>query len=81
MWYIDSGASSHMTGVREYFSSYRKEELNFLIEMGNKAKCTLVRRGTVAFQRESGKNISFADVLHMPGMDKNMISILMLQDK
>ena len=28
-WYIDSGASAHMTGVREYFSSYREEKMNF----------------------------------------------------
>lgn len=25
VWYIYSGVSGHMTGVREYFSSYQKE--------------------------------------------------------
>lgn len=25
LWYIDSGESFHMTGVREYFSSYKEE--------------------------------------------------------
>jgi hypothetical protein len=28
-WYIDSGASYHMTGVRKYFSSFREEEITF----------------------------------------------------
>ena len=51
VWYIDSGASYHMTGVREHFSSFREEEMTFDIEMGNKSKCTLVGGGTVTFQR------------------------------
>ena len=29
VWYINSGASSHMIGVRKYFSSYREEKINF----------------------------------------------------
>ena len=29
VWYIDSGASAHMTGVRECFSSYQEEQMNF----------------------------------------------------
>jgi hypothetical protein len=35
IWYIDSGASSHMTGFREYFSDLRDTEagLRFLLEM------------------------------------------------
>jgi hypothetical protein len=34
VWYIDSGASSHMTGVHDYFSSLKEEELDLYIEMG-----------------------------------------------
>ena len=40
VWYIDSGASAHMTGVRECFSDYREEQMKFKITMGNKEKCT-----------------------------------------
>jgi hypothetical protein len=39
VWYIDSGASSHMTGVRDYFSSLKEEEMDLIIEMGNNARC------------------------------------------
>ena len=28
VWFIDSGASAHMTGVRECFSDYREEQMN-----------------------------------------------------
>lgn len=40
VWYIDSGASAHMTRVREYFLSYQEEKMDFQIIMGNKTKCT-----------------------------------------
>lgn len=33
--YIDSRASTYMTGVREYFSSYKEEQVDFQITMGN----------------------------------------------
>ena len=48
-WYINSGASAHMIGVRDCFSDYQEEQMNFKITMGNKAKCTPVGRGTVVF--------------------------------
>lgn len=29
VWYIDNGASTHMTGVREYLTSYQEEHMDF----------------------------------------------------
>ena len=46
VWYIDSGASFHMTRVREYFSSYKEEDTNFQISMGNLSKLSPVGKGT-----------------------------------
>lgn len=66
VWYIDNGASAHMTGVREHFSSYREEQMDFQITMGNRMKCTPLGRGTVAFQTEAGTNIRATNVLHVP---------------
>jgi transposase InsO family protein len=80
VWYIDSGASSHMTGVRDYFSSL-KEEMDLVIEMGNNAKCRATGHGTVTFQRESGKPLMVRDILYVPGMTKNLISVSTLEDR
>ena len=57
VWYIDNGASTHMTGVQECFSDYREEHMSFKITMGNKAKCTPIGRGTIVFQIEAGNKI------------------------
>ena len=32
VWYIDSGALTHMTRVREYFSSYQEENISLAIK-------------------------------------------------
>ena len=37
--------------------------------------------GIISFQRESDKPPSFADVLYVPGLTKNLISIYTLEDK
>jgi len=35
IWYIDSGASSHMTGNKEYFNQLTKKDIEFHIELGD----------------------------------------------
>jgi hypothetical protein len=80
-WYVDSGASSHMTRVQEYFYSLQEEEMDLLIEMGNNAKCRAACLGAVTFQRESGKPLMVKDVLYVPCMKKNMISVSGLEGR
>ena len=63
VWYIDNGASPHMTGVRECFWSYQEQQMNFQITMGNKAKCTPIGRGTVTFRTKDGNKIRAVNVL------------------
>jgi len=54
-WYIDSGASWHMTGIWEFLLGYQEERMNFHITMGNKVKCTPIGKGTIVFQTEMGE--------------------------
>ena len=35
LWYLDSGASFHMTGDKELFSDLEEKDLQKNIEMGN----------------------------------------------
>ena len=36
--------------------------------------------GTITFQRESGSPLRLADVLYVPGLRKNLVSIAVLED-
>lgn len=69
-----------MIEVREYFSSYKEEDIKFQIQMGNKSKWNPIVGGTILFQRENGKPISICDVLHVSSLGMNLIFVSILQD-
>jgi hypothetical protein len=75
IWYIDSGASSHMTGVREDFSDLRDTKFRMEISLGDDTLVRVVGIGTVTFQRDNMPPISFRAFLYVPGLKKNLISV------
>ena len=52
-WYIDSGASSHMTGDRDMFTVMSETDLELEVVLGDDTVVTAVGHGTVRFDRES----------------------------
>ena len=69
-----------MTGVRECFSSYQEEQMNFQITMGNKAKCTLVGKGTIIFQTNADNKLRATNVLHVSGLGMNLLLVSQIQN-
>ena len=53
----------------------------FQIKMGNRMKCTPVGKGTITFQTVARDSLRATNVLHVPGMGMNLISVSQLQDK
>jgi len=80
-WFLDSGASFHMTGDKNLFSTLEDKYLKILIEMGNDKKHTVSGVVTISFQREHGARITLTDVKYVPRLKKNLVSIVMLKDK
>ena len=80
-WYFDSGASFHMTGDVNIFSDLVEKDLQLHVELGDNGRYNATGIGTITFQRESGKLILLQDVVHVPGLKKNLISVAMLEDK
>jgi hypothetical protein len=70
MWYIDSGASCHMTGVREYFTDLSKGDIDLDIELGVDSTVKVVGRGIVSFQRESQQSMRVRKVMYVPGLQR-----------
>ena len=81
VWYVDNGASFHMTGDKELFSDLEEKDLQVHIEMGDDGRYSVTSIGTISFERESGKPFILKDVMHVPGLKKNLISVAMLEDK
>eukprot|EP00253_Pinus_taeda_P005665 PITA_05665 len=76
-----SGASFHMTGDRDLFSDLKDKDLGVHIEMGDDGRYSATGIGTISFERESGKPFVLKEVMHVPGLKKNLISMAMLEDK
>ena len=63
IWYVDSGASRHMTGVRDQFTQFSEKRLNLEVELGDERIVKVVGVGTVSFLRESLAPIVVSEVL------------------
>eukprot|EP00253_Pinus_taeda_P022719 PITA_22719 len=81
VWFLDSGASFHMTGDRDLFSDLEDKDLGVHIEMGDDGRYSATGIGTISFERESGNPFVLKEVMHVPGLKKNLISVAMLEDK
>ena len=70
-----------MTGDVNLFSDLVEKDLQMHVELGDNGWYSTIEIGTITFQRASGKLILLKDVVHVPGLKKNLISVAMLEDK
>ena len=75
IWSVDSGDSRHMTGVCEYFSELSESGTDIEIVLGDDSVVRAIGVGTLTFDREPKPPLKVSDVLYVPGMRKNLISI------
>ena len=81
VWFLDNGATFHMTGDKYLFTDLDEKDLGVHIEMGDDGRYSVTGIGTISFERESGKPFILKDVMHVPGLKKNLISVAILEDK
>eukprot|EP00253_Pinus_taeda_P030304 PITA_30304 len=81
VWYLDSGASFHMTGDKNLFNTWEEKDLKMLIEMGDDRRYSVSGVGTVAFQRKHGAPLILTDVKYVPRLKKNLVLVTMLEEK
>jgi hypothetical protein len=81
VWYFDSGTSFHMMGDKEFFSDLEERDLKIYREMGDDGRYSVTGIGTIIFQRDSGKPFQLNNFMHVPGMKKNLASVIMLEDR
>jgi hypothetical protein len=81
MWIIDSGASRHMTGDQVRLSSLNEKKTSHKVELGDKNTYPVKGVGQASIKLESGNNVHLSNVLYVPGLEKNLVSISFLEDK
>jgi hypothetical protein len=81
MWIIDSGASRHMKGDQARLSELNERKTSYKVELGDKSTYPVEGFGQASIKLESGNHVHLSNVLYVPGLEKNLVSISCLEDK
>lgn len=74
IWFLDSGCSNHMTGLRNIFLSL-DESIKMHVRLGDDKQVQVESKGTVGVRTKSGKVKHIDNVFYIPGLAHNLISI------
>ncbi|CAN6310868.1 unnamed protein product [Urochloa humidicola] len=79
-WYLDSGASSHMTGNRNAFSEL---DIGYAgtVKFGDNSVVEVRGRGTVLFHCQTGEHRALTEVYYIPKLRSNIVSIGQLDER
>ena len=80
-WLVDSGASKQMTGYKNYLSTLIKRESSQKVKLGDDYQYPIKGVGEASYKLESGKLLKMKDVLYVPRLKKNLLSISGLEKK
>ena len=78
---MDSGASKDMTRYKYSLIYLVKKESRHKVNLGDDYQYPIKGVGETFYRLESGKHLNIKDVLYVPGLKKNLLSILGLEEK
>jgi transposase InsO family protein len=81
MWIIDSGASRDMTGDQARLSNLNEKKTSYKVELGDKITYPVEGFGQASVKLKTSNNVHLSNVLYVPGLEKNLVSISCLEDK
>ncbi|CAA0357000.1 unnamed protein product [Arabidopsis thaliana] len=73
-WYLDNGASNHMTGDRRYFNQL-DESVTGKFRFGDDSRIDIKGKGTITFTDTEGRSRVMSDVYFIPDLRSNIISL------
>jgi len=79
VWFLDSGCSNHMCGVKEWFIEL-DHDFKQNVRLGDDRKMTVEGRGKLRLEVD-GRNQVISDVYFVPGLKNNLLSVGQLQQK
>ena len=80
LWYLDTGCSNHMTGNKKWFLKL-DYSVKRNIKFADNIQVTSADVGTVLVKRKDGQESTINEVLYVPSMASNLISLGQLLEK
>lgn len=74
VWYLDNGASNHMSGNRDYFSKI-DEKITGKVRFGDDSRIDIKGKGSILFVSKNGEWKVLDDVYFIPDLWSNIISL------
>lgn len=74
VWYLDNGASNHMTGNRNYFKTIN-ESITGKVRFGDDSRVDIKGKGSILFVSKNGEKKILAEVYYIPDLKSNIISL------
>ena len=74
VWYLDTGASSHMTSKRSYFHSLDENQQG-AIKFGDESSIRYEGKGSIFLNYLDGEEIKLEGVLYVPSLRVNILSL------
>jgi hypothetical protein len=75
VWYVDSGASNHMTYHGEWFRDVKNLEKPSYVETRDDTTHPIAHIGNVPLAMQDGNIKYLSNVLHVPNITKNLVFI------
>lgn len=79
-WYLDTGCSTHMSGRKDWFVNL-DESVHNKVKFADDSTLSAARLGRVLIKRKDGSPSFISDVLYVPGMQSNLLSLGQLLEK
>jgi hypothetical protein len=80
-WLIDSGASKPMTGKKNNLSCILEKKFSHKVTLGDDYQYPIKGIGESNYKLDSENSITMKDILYVPGLKKNLLSISTLDKK
>ena len=77
-WYVDSAATCHMCNYKEFFVEMTQTRQNIYLANGSTLPCFGVGEGVI---QTNNKAVRIKEVLYVPGLDSNLLSVKALTEK
>ncbi|KAL3686396.1 hypothetical protein R1sor_008970 [Riccia sorocarpa] len=78
-WYVDSGASTHVTGNSNQLQNFQKVTTGSTVRSAGGQKHAIEGKGTASIQNSTGIK-RFDNVYYVPGLTKSLLSVGSLTD-